>query len=79
MEFIDGFMFWFGVSLFGVVKVFVECGIRRKFERRRSVKIVYRLMLCDDVMMWLMCFVVFDGMFEDENFGFNVYKMLKDV
>jgi len=79
MESIDGFTPRFGASLFGAAKAFAECGIRRKLERRRPVKIAYRLMLRDDVTMRLTCFVAFDGTFEDENFGFNVHKTLKDA
>jgi len=79
MESIDGFTPRFGASLFGAAKAFAECGIRRKLERRRPVKIAYRLMVRDDVTMRLTCFVAFDGTFEDENFGFNVHKTLKDA
>lgn len=79
MESVDGFTSAFGASLFGAAKDFVACEPWKALERRRPVKVSYRLTLRDDLTMRLTAFVSVDGDLERENLGFTVHKTLTNA
>ena len=73
---VDGFTDAFGKSLFGAAKAVFESEIAARVERRRPMKVSYRLHLRDDVAMRLTAFVSFDGSKEEADFAFIVHKTL---
>ena len=79
MESVDGFTSTFGASLFGAAKEFVACEPWKALERRRPVKVSYRLTLRDDLTMRLTAFVSVDGDLDSENLGFTVHKTLTNA